>query len=161
MNLKDSLRYFGSYVVGDIVQDTIKTYKDPISSAIGSIPVIGGYASKVFEESFLTSESDALAQALGLGTKKGSLSFDEFDAATSTGTIGGGSSFRSTGLGGAGRISLGNNGQVNAALNNAKVQDFLMSASRVKIPAATIKATNTIKLPTGIPKVTTKKKGLG
>ena len=119
MNLKDSLRYFGSYVVGDIVQDTIKTYKDPISSAIGSIPVIGGYASKVFEESFLTSESDALAQALGLGTKKGSLSFDEFDAATSTGTIGGGSSFRSTGLGGAGRISLGNNGQVNAALNNA------------------------------------------
>jgi hypothetical protein len=160
MNLKDSLRYFGSYVVGDIVQDTIKTYKDPISSAIGSIPVIGGYASKVFEESFLTSESDALAQALGLGTKKGSLSFDEFDAATSTGTIGG-SSFRSRGLASAGRISLGNNGQVNAALNNAKVQDFLMSSSRVKIPAATIKATNTIKLPTGIPKVATKKKGLG
>ena len=70
MNLKDSLRYFGSYVVGDIVQDTIKTYKDPISSAIGSIPVIGGYASKAFEESFLTSESDAIAQALGFGTKK-------------------------------------------------------------------------------------------
>ena len=131
MNLRDSLRYFGSYVVGDIVQDTIKTYKDPISSAIGSIPVIGGYASKAFEESFLTSESDAIAQALGFGTKKSSLSFD------------------------------GNNGQVNAALNNAKVQDFLMSASRVKIPAATIKATNTIKLPTGIPKVATKKKGLG
>jgi hypothetical protein len=157
MGLSDSLKYFGSYVVGDVIQDTIQTYKDPISSAIGSIPVVGGYASKAFEESFLTSESDALSQALGLGAKKDSLSFDQFSAATATSAIGG-SNFRSRGLGQAGRISLGKNGQVNAALNNSKIQQFLMSQAKIKIPAATIRATSTIKLPTGVPKVTTKKK---
>ena len=153
MNFRKGLQYFGSYVVGDMIKGGLETYKDPISSAIGSIPIIGGYASKAFTESFLTSENDAIAEALGVaGGSDKSLTFDEFSAATQGDRIGG-SNFRSRGLGQAGRIAMGKNGQVNAALNNPSVQKFLMSQARITIPAATIRATNTIPLPTTVPKV--------
>ena len=153
MNFGKSLQYFGSYVLGDVIQSGLKTYQDPISSTLKKVPFVGGYAADFFNESFLNSEKDALTEALGLaGGKTQSLTFDQFNAATAGSAVGG-SNFRSRGLGQAGQISMGKNGQVNTALTNPNVQKFLMSQSRIKIPAATIRATNTIPLPTTVPKV--------
>jgi hypothetical protein len=150
MSLSKGLSYLASYALGDVVDYAV----EQASPYVAKIPVIGEYASSFLESTFL---DDGLQDAFNSGQSKNSLTFDQFSAATATSAIGG-SNFRSKGLGQAGQISMGRNGQVNTALNNPNVQRFLMSQARIKIPAATIKATNTIKLPTGVPKVTTKKK---
>lgn len=150
MSLGKGLSYISSFVLGDIVDYGV----EKALPYVEKIPVVGGYASEFLKDTFL---DDELGNAFSSAQGKQSLTFDQFSEATATSAIGG-SNFRSTGLGRAGQISLGNNGQVNNALNNPNVQRFLMTQARVKIPAATIRATTTIKLPNTVPNVKTTRK---